>query len=149
MFLKELVEDFDYQDVEYVYENDKYFMYTKDRYDLTKEDEINFDKLKTSSEEFRRYSLEVVSLKKLGLLSRIELVDSEDDRRDVSSFSMEELASFPVDLYYSSNEKRAIRLIISLLLEKTYYLNMDEKNKKKDTKELGALTIDIAEIEDI
>lgn len=148
MFLKELVEDYDFEDVKFVFENDKYFLYSSERYKLTEEDEINFSKLKSSSETFKMYSLEVVSLRKSGFLSRIELIDHEDEIRGIKDVELSELASYPVDLTYSRNNRKAIQLIISLLLERTFYSHLENKQSLKSEKSLGAIEIEKAVIED-
>ena len=136
MFFNELVEDYTFDDIKFVYENDKYFLYVKERYDLSDVDESNFNKLLDSVNhpDFSKkiVSLEVLTVRKSGLLSRVELSDVEGGIREFLSLPLHEITSYPVDMYYSTDNKRALRLIISLLLEFSYYKNLDKSSKKKN-----------------
>lgn len=124
MFLKELAEDFTFEDLKYVYENDKFFIYCHGRYALTGKDEENFNEILNSTITYKKYSLDNVTLRKPGLLSRIEFVDQEDTEKPIQGFTLEDLASFPVDMLYSRDARRGAHLLISLLLENSYYLDL-------------------------
>ena len=136
MFFNELVEDYTFDDIKFVYENDKYFLYVKERYDLSDVDESNFNKLLDSVNhpDFSKkiVSLEVLTVRKSGLLSRVELSVVEGGIREFLSLPLHEITSYPVDMYYSTDNKRALRFIISLLLEFSYYKNLDKSSKKKN-----------------
>lgn len=134
MFFNELVEDYTFDDIKFVYDNDKYFLYVKERYDLSDVDESNYNRLLDSVNhpDFvnKLTSLEVITVRKSGLLSHVELNDIEGGIRDFLNLPFYEICGYPVDMYYSNDNKRALRLIISFLLEYSYYKDMDNLKKK-------------------
>jgi hypothetical protein len=127
MYLRQLVEDYNFEDVAYFYENDKYFVYLSARYKLTDEDIENFNKLKNNSLEYNKYSLDVITLRKEGLLPMVYLRDKDDELEKIKGKSLEELSTYAVDLDYSRNERKSFQLILILLLENSYYLKEDHK----------------------
>lgn len=124
MFLKELAEDYTFEDLQFVYERDKYFVYCQGRYKLTEKDKENFHKILNTTHTYKKYSLDNVTLRKPGVLSRVELIDQEDELKSITDYELDELAAFPVDMLYSSDARRGVHLLISLLLENSYYLKL-------------------------
>lgn len=134
MFFKQLIEDYDFDDIKYVFENDKYFLYSSGKYSLSDKDEENFNILKNSEAKPKKYSLEVITMRKPGVLSRAEIIDHEDEFKNIKDVELEELAAYPVDMTYSSNQRRGIQLIISVLLEHSFYIELDsDSGRKKST----------------
>lgn len=143
MFFKQLLEDFDYETLVDVYENDKYFMFLRSRYALTDLEKGLFEALKSADVPMRRNSLEVLALRKDGVLPRVIVIDQEDEFirvKDMSRVTLLELAGMPVDLVLTSDEMRSIRFIIVFLLEYTYYRAEEEKERSRnDITRLGGL----------
>lgn len=128
MFLKQLAEDFEFENLVHVFDNDKFFLYSAERYILTEEDRKNFEAIKNSELPYRINILEEISLRKLNTLSRVEIVDIEDLIRGISEISCEDLATYPVSSYYSKEPRKAIQLLISILLEKTFFIRLEENS---------------------
>lgn len=131
MFFSQLIEDYNFNDVVYVFENDKYFAYSHSKYKLTDKDKENFEILKSSPAEWREYSLEVLTLRKLGLLSRAEIVDQEDEGKGIRQIEFADLSGYPVDMQYSSSARRGLHLIISILLEQTFYIELEREGTRR------------------
>lgn len=131
MFLNQMIEDFNFEDVLDIYENDRYFSYIREEYMLGEEDESVFNKFKGSSGVPKRASLEVLTLRKEGLMPRIYFIDHEDSLRGIEGESVSNLVTYPVDMLHSDMGRKAVIMIAILLLEHTYYKRIDEESKMR------------------
>lgn len=143
MFFRQMIEDYTFDDLKFVYDNDRYFAYLSEQYKLTDEDKENFNLLLNSKVEYKKVSLEVLTLRKIGLFSRVYLINEDDELRSIKDFNLEELSAYPVDLAYSSDVRRSLQLIICLLLEFSYYNALDKKDKEKnDLRKYGGVEME-------
>lgn len=149
MFYRQMIEDFDFGDIVDVYENDKYFMYMRKNYALTLGDaeEIVFNELKNSDKPDLRESLEVLTLRKEGLLPRIMVLDIEDEMMGVREMKRMELSSFagmPIDMVVSTDSEKVVRFIVVFLLEFTYFKEMDDSERyRNDIRRLGGMEMSV------
>lgn len=128
MFLWQVVEDFEFGDLVDMYEHDRYFTYIKRGYELDERDELNFGRLLKGIDgrgEDRRYSLEVLTLKKDGIYPRVYLIDHEEELRGIDGYSLEDLLTFPVDMSYTKDIRERLIILIVLLLEHSHYEDLE------------------------
>ena len=149
MFYRQLLEDYDFDDIVEVYEHDKYFMYLRKNYSgsLGDAEKLIFDQLKKSVEPNLRESLEVLTLRKEGLLPRIMVMDIEDELigiRDMKRVTLAGHAGMPIDLVVSSDVEKGLRFIVVFLLEFTYFKEMDENERyRNDLRRLGGVEVSV------
>lgn len=133
MFLKQMLEDIDYDELVYFYENDSNFSYTKSKYSMGEEDKENFEAIKNSNLEYLKNSLEEITLKNSnGLMPRVYLRDAEDELKFIRGIELDFLSMYPVDREYSRNIRKSYILTCIILLENSYYLINSGGRKRKD-----------------
>lgn len=142
MFLRQLLEDIEYDDVKYFYENDRGFTYLSGLYTFTDLDQEYFNNMKFSTGEFKKYSLDVITVKRDGLMPRVYLSDHEDELVGIRGVSYTDLSCYSVDSEYSKDTRRKYNLICFILLENTFYRYEEERfNNRNDLKKLGAIEL--------
>lgn len=152
MFLKQMIEDFTYEDLEYYFENSKYFSYIRKGYMLTDEDKKNFELLMSLDAEFRKYSLDSLTVEKRGLYPYVRLLSHEDEIIALNDrgFGFTDVLGLPVDMHWSEDPNRAISLIIVLLLNETFYKQLESRETSSSSKEVdGLVTIEGLVVDDL
>lgn len=148
MYLKQLIDEYDFDDMKYFFENDKYFTYLSGKYNFSDEDEENFNKLKYNDLDYNKYSLDVLTLKKDRFLYRIYLRDKDDELEMIKNKDLEELSTYGVDVEYTQYDRKSYLLIIGILLENSYYMNEEYKKSSKIEESNGYMEIEKAEVEE-
>lgn len=148
MYLKQLIDEYDFEDMKYFFENDKYFTYLSGKYNFSDEDEKNFNKLKYNDLDYNKYSLDVLTLKKDRFLYRIYLRDKDDELEMIKNKDLEELSTYGVDVEYTQYDRKSYLLIIGILLENSYYMNEEYKKSSKIEESNGYMEIEKAEVEE-
>lgn len=149
MFYRQLLEDCEFSDIVELYETDKYFLYLRKNYSETLGDTERqvFNQLKASTEPNLRESLEVLTLRKEGILPRIMVLDIEDELigvREMKRLSLDGLAGMPIDMVVSSDVEKSMRFIAVFLLEFTYFKEMDENERyRNDIRRLGGVEVSV------
>lgn len=152
MFLKQLVEDFTFEDVSNYFEDSKYFSYIRNQYSLTEEDELYFELLLHSDVPFDRLSLEVLVVEKKGLLPEVRLLNHEDELFSLKDrdLTFEEYAGLPVDLHWSASTSRGLKLITLLLLHQTFYKQLEDKSKRnRKSVDDDIAMVEVMELDDL
>lgn len=142
MFLKQLVEDFTFDDVLEFYSYNKYFSYIRKNYSLTEEDALYFELLLRSDAPCNKFSLEVLTIEKNGLLPEVRFVDHEDESTPLKDrdIKFEDYVGCPVDMNWTENDSRGLTLITLLLLHQTYYKQLDDKSlRNRDLSAIGGI----------
>ena len=149
MFYRQLIEDYSFEDIVDVYEHDNYFMYLRKNYadSLGEAEEGVFSVIKGSVSPNLRESLEVLTLRKDGILPRIMVLDIEDEMigvRDMRRLKLEDLAGMPVDMVVSKDVEKSLRFLVVFLLEFTYFKEMDENERyRNDLSRLGGVEVSV------
>lgn len=149
MFYRQLLDDYEFSDIVELYETDKYFLYLRKNYSETLGDSERqiFNRLKASTEPNLRESLEVLTLRKEGILPRIMVLDIEDELigvREMKRLSLEGHAGMPIDMVVSSDVEKSMRFVVVFLLEFTYFKEMDENERyRNDIRRLGGVEVSV------